>query len=153
MRAPPAARRDTAALSVHPAPARAKVRDSTAAIRHLSTKLYKELITRQTSVTDITIRETVTKAYLGALIALKGKSILDENIRTLTRITGDTRAVYDQGFIEQIDVDRLDLSLSTLQTQSDNMGQMQEVTYNVLKMQMGYPLQNTIQRNENNKLA
>lgn len=114
-----------------------------------ATKLYKELITRQNSVTDITIRETVTKAYLGALIALKGKSILDENIRTLTRITGDTRAVYDQGFIEQIDVDRLDLSLSTLQTQSDNMGQMQEVTYNVLKMQMGYPLQNTIQLTEN----
>ena len=78
-----------------------------------ASKLYKDLVTRQNSITDITIRQAVAKAYLGALITQKSKSILDQNIATLDKITNETKIIQSKGFIEQIDVDRLTLSLNT----------------------------------------
>lgn len=112
-------------------------------------KLYKDLTTRQNAVTDVTIRQSVAKAYLGALIAIKSKTILDQNIATLAKITDDTKVIQSKGFIEQIDVDRLSLSLATLQTESDKLSRMKEITENVLKLQMGYPMNTAITLTEN----
>lgn len=109
-----------------------------------ASKLYKDLVTRQNSITDITIRQAVAKAYLGALITQKSKSILDQNIATLDKITNETKIIQSKGFIEQIDVDRLTLSLNTLQTEAGKVEKLQEVTINVLKMQMGYPMNEPI---------
>jgi outer membrane protein len=109
-----------------------------------ATRLYKDLVTRQNSVTDITIRQSIAKAYLGALIVKKSKEILDQNIATLGKITADTKIIQSKGFVEQIDVDRLDLSLNTLQTEAEKTERLYDVTVNVLKMQMGYPMQNAL---------
>ncbi len=113
-----------------------------------ASKMYKDLTVRQNAVTDITIRESVAKAYLGSLIAQKSKTILDQNITTLQKITTDTKAILAQGFIEQLDVDRLVLSLNTLRTESEKVNNMNEITQNVLKMQMGYPMDQSIQLTE-----
>lgn len=114
-----------------------------------ATKLYKELVTRQNSVSDITIRQSVAKAYLGALIAIRSKSILDQNISTLDKIVKETEAIRKQGFAEQLDVDRLSLSLQTLQLEAEKAGRMTEITLNVLRMHMGFPFGETILLTEN----
>jgi len=111
-------------------------------------KLYKDLVTKQSSITDITIRQSVAKAYLGALITQKSKAILEQNIITLDKITNETKIIQSKGFIEQIDVDRLTLSLNTLQTEAEKLNKLQEVTVNVLKMQMGYPMNESISLTE-----
>lgn len=105
-----------------------------------ATKLYRELATRQNSVSDITIRQSVAKAYLGALIALKSKTILDQNISTLDKMVRETQIIQSKGFMEQLDVDRLSLSLQTLQLEAEKVSRMTEITANVLKMQMGYSM-------------
>ena len=109
-----------------------------------ASKLYRELATRQNAVSDITIRQSVAKAYLGALIALKSKTILDQNIVTLDKITRETQIIQSKGFAEQLDVDRLSLSLQTLQLEAEKVIRMSEITANVLKMQMGYPMDENI---------
>ncbi|HNR08558.1 MAG TPA: TolC family protein [Saprospiraceae bacterium] len=114
-----------------------------------ATKLYKELVTRQNSVSDITIRQSVAKAYLGALIAIRSKSILDQNIATLDKIVKETEAVRKQGFVEQLDVDRLSLSLQTMQLEAEKANRMTEITLNVLRMHMGFPFGETILLTEN----
>jgi outer membrane protein TolC len=110
-----------------------------------ASKLYKDLVTRQNSVTDITIRQSVAKAYLGALISIKSKEIIDQNIRTLDKITKETQIIQSKGFVEQIDVDRLLLSLNSLQTEAEKVSRMTDITLNVLKLQMGYPMDQAIQ--------
>ncbi|MEP7320894.1 MAG: TolC family protein [Saprospiraceae bacterium] len=110
-----------------------------------ATKLYKELVKRQNSVSDITIRQSVAKAYLGSLISIKSKELLDQNIKTLDKMTKETQVIQSKGFVEQIDVDRLSLSLNTLQTEAEKIARMTEITYNVLKMQMGYPMDQPIE--------
>lgn len=114
-----------------------------------ASKLYKELVTRQNSVSDITIRQSVAKAYLGALIATRSKSILDQNISTLDKIVKETEAIRKQGFVEQLDVDRLSLSLQTLQLEAEKANRMTEITLNVLRMHMGFPFGETILLTEN----
>lgn len=109
-----------------------------------ATKLYRELVTRQNAVSDITIRQTVAKSYLGALIALKSKTILDQNIATLDKMVKETQIIQSKGFMEQLDVDRLSLSLQTLQLEAEKVNRMTEITHNVLKMQMGYPMNEKI---------
>ncbi|MEO5582646.1 MAG: TolC family protein [Saprospiraceae bacterium] len=110
-----------------------------------ATKLYKELVKRQNSVSDITIRQSVAKAYLGSLISIKSKELLDQNIKTLDKMTRETQMIQAKGFVEQIDVDRLSLSLNTLQTEAEKISRMTDITYNVLKMQMGYPMDQPIE--------
>jgi len=109
-----------------------------------ATKLYRELAKRQNAVSDITIRQSVAKAYLGALIALKSKTILDQNIGTLDKMVKETQIIHSKGFMEQLDVDRLSLSLQTLQLEAEKVNRMTEITANVLKMQMGYPMEEKI---------
>lgn len=112
-------------------------------------KLYRELATRQNAVSDITIRQSVAKAYLGALIALKSKTILDQNIVTLDKMVKETQIIQSKGFMEQLDVDRLSLSLQTLQLEAEKVSRMTEITSNVLKMQMGYPMDEKISMTDN----
>ncbi len=114
-----------------------------------ASRLYKELVTRQNSVSDITIRQSVSKAYLGALIANRSKSILDQNIVTLDKIVKETEAIRKQGFVEQLDVDRLSLSLRTMQLEAEKASRMTEITLNVLRMHMGFPFGETILLTEN----
>ncbi len=110
-----------------------------------ASKLYRDLVKRQNSVSDITIRQSVAKAYLGALITIKSKDILDQNIKTLDRIVKESQIIQSKGFIEQIDVDRLSLSLNSLGIEAEKLTRMTEITLNVLKMQMGYPMDQPIQ--------
>ncbi|MFT5763796.1 MAG: outer membrane protein, partial [Saprospiraceae bacterium] len=49
-----------------------------------------------------------------------------------------------EGFVEQLDVDRLALSFAILETEIDNIDRQKELIYNVLKFQMAYPVQDPI---------
>ncbi len=109
-----------------------------------ASKLYKDLTTRQNAVTDLTIRESVSKAYLGALIITQNQNVLNQNITNLDKMVKDTRTIQSKGFIEQIDVDRLTLSLNSLKTEAEKLDNMYEMGLQLLKLQMGYPMNQSI---------
>lgn len=107
-------------------------------------KLYKELVNRQLELTEQEIKANVTKAYMAVLIAQRNQEILKKNIMVLEQSVLETQAVYDNGFAESLDVERLQLSLDDITTQSKNLDQLIRISKNVLKFQMGYPAEEEI---------
>lgn len=112
-------------------------------------KLYRELVLKNTEQTAFELRAAITKAYYATLIAERNYELLDNNVRNLTELLKETQTIYNEGFAEKLDVDRLTLSLENLKTERQNVGRSIEITKNLLKFQMGYPLKQEIELTEN----
>jgi len=107
--------------------------------------LARDLEVKEIDQTEYQVKANVTKAYLAVLIAKENQGILDRNISNLSNLLRETKAIYESGFAEQLDVDRLSLSLQNLQAERENLTRLIEVNKNLLKFQMNYPLADEIQ--------
>jgi outer membrane protein TolC len=97
-----------------------------------------------TSLTEQEIRYTITKAYCQAEAAQEAKSLLSENKKVIEKLLGDTKATFEQGLIEELDVNRLELAQATLESQINRQNQLAEVALSNLKFQMGLPMDEEI---------
>lgn len=107
-------------------------------------RYYKAYVEQQVAVTKRELRNAVTDAFLPALLISENLAILDKNIGNLEKMLSETKATNQAGFAEQLDVDRLELSLSTLRAERDNLVRQREVVVNALKFAMGMPVQQEI---------
>ncbi|MDZ4839083.1 MAG: TolC family protein [Bacteroidota bacterium] len=82
----------------------------------------------------------VAKAYYSVVINKKRIQLIDANIVRLQKTYNDLNAVYKQGLAEQIDVDRLSVSLTNLQVERDKVQAFIELSTQLLKFQMGMPI-------------
>lgn len=87
-----------------------------------------------------TVRSQVTRAYFPVLLLKTNVVILDRNIDNLEKLLSETRAQYDAGFVEQLDVDRLVLSLNNLRSQRDQVTSQGENALRALKYTLNYPI-------------
>lgn len=90
--------------------------------------------------TAIDVENSTTKAYLLALNMDENMGLLDENIAKLQNLLNEMQAMNKQGFIEELEIDRINLTLSNLNTQRTNIVQQRELAYNLLKFNMGMDL-------------
>lgn len=107
-------------------------------------KLYKEYVTIQLSGTVEKIRNSVTDAYMPALVITEGVTILDKNIENQEKLLKETKANYTAGFVEQLDVDRLDFALSKLQTERESLVRQRDILLDALKYAMNKPIHDEI---------
>lgn len=101
---------------------------------------YRDYVQVQMSVAKQKVQNQVIDAYLPALLLTENLGILDKNIGNIEKLLNETKAIFKAGFAEQLDVDRLDLSLSTLQSERLNLVRQQEIVVNALKLAMGKPV-------------
>lgn len=113
------------------------------------TKVYKDLIRKQKEASEEEVTSNITRAYMAILIAEENKKTLADNITTLQKSLREVSAMYDAGFMESLDVDRLQLSYDNLNTQLENVEGLILLSKNLLKFQMGYPLDDAIELTEN----
>jgi len=111
-------------------------------------KLYKELSRKQMDATEQTIKADITKAYLAVLIAKENLNNIKDNLKTLSTSLTEVNAMYNAGFMESLDVDRLQLSFDELTIQQENVTEFIKLSENLLKFQMGYPIDNEINLSE-----
>jgi outer membrane protein TolC len=103
-----------------------------------------QMTTKQTDLSMQQIKNNVKQSYLTVLIAQENRKILFKNIENLEKLLKETKAFKESGLIEQLDVDRLELSLSNLKSENEMVGRQVELAYNVLKFQMNFPLDEAI---------
>lgn len=106
-------------------------------------KASKELMLTarlQAQMSDVEVKYTVIKAYYQAAAAKEAIALLQENLKVIEKLTADTRATYQLGLLEELDVNRLELAQATLESQIALQKQMAEVAMANLKFQMGLPL-------------
>ncbi|GAB3178581.1 TolC family protein [Telluribacter humicola] len=101
---------------------------------------YRELAQKNVTQSKVTVAEAVTKAYYSALVAEERAKVLDFNINRLDTLLGETRILNQSGFVELIDVSRLEVQLNNLRTERQRVQNLIELSYELLKYQMGMPL-------------
>lgn len=105
---------------------------------------YRELAQKNVVQSKVNVAEAVTKAYYSAQVAVERAKVLDLNIERLDTLMRDTRATFEAGFVEKLDVDRLEVQLNNLKTERQKVQNLIELSYTLLKYQMGMPLTDQI---------
>ncbi len=90
------------------------------------------------------LKINVSKAYYNCVIAQTRSDLLDENISLISKMQSMTQKLYDAGFAEKIDVLRLTVQRNNLRTEKTKINNLIEVSYYLLKFQMGMPLTNKV---------
>lgn len=102
-------------------------------------KMFKELSTKSLDVKEEEIKANVTKAYMNILIAKENKDILSNNLTNINRSLTDAKATYESGFLEELDVSRLQVSFDNVMTEFENIDQLIQLSKDLLKFQMSFP--------------
>ncbi len=109
-----------------------------------ATRFFKDLVQSQVDATRESLAINVAKSYLGVLVAQRNQEMLAQNLSNLEKILNETRAIYENGFAEKLDVDRLELSHANLKVEEERVVNLEIVSRNVLKFSMGYPMDQDI---------
>ncbi len=86
----------------------------------------------------------VSKAYYNVVINKERVKLLDVNLVRLKKIYDDTKALNQQGFVEKIDVERLEVQYNNLVTEREKIDRLIGMSENLLKFQMGYAINEPI---------
>jgi outer membrane protein len=109
-----------------------------------ASKLARELAKVQLLAKQTEVSNQVIDAYLPALLITESLKTLDKNIENLEKLFKEVTATQKAGFIEQLDVDRLQLSLANLKSERENLDRQQGIVLNALKFTIGYTMENPI---------
>jgi outer membrane protein TolC len=94
----------------------------------------------QVAVTKELIKANVYKIYYQLVIGRKQISTLDANIARQEKLLHDTKAMFENGFQEKLDVDKVNVSLSNLRTEKLKVENMLASGTAGLKYLMGMPM-------------
>lgn len=107
-------------------------------------KTLEILVSQGVTKSQIDVKSEVYKAYYNVLSANKALTILSENVSSLEKILGETKEIYKNGLAEKLDVDRLVVQYTNLQTEQTKLRNLIELGTASLKYQMGMPLKQAI---------
>jgi outer membrane protein len=109
-----------------------------------ASKTYRELAQKNVTRTKIETAVAVSKAYYGVLVNRERLKLLDANLVRVQKLRDDTKALYDNGFVEKIDYDRVVLTYNNLSTEKENIVRLRHLSEYMLKFQIGLPVTNEI---------
>lgn len=101
---------------------------------------YKNLAIKSSLQTREEVVSNVTKAYYAVLVNRERIKSFDNNIARVDSLLKDTRFMFENGFAEAIDVDRIQVSLTNLTTERNKFMRIQDISLELLKFQMNYPM-------------
>ncbi len=106
---------------------------------------YVTLMERNLEKSEIEIRDLIAKSYFPVIILQENKVIFDSTLASLQNMLYETDEYYKAGFLEDTDVDQLQLLISDMETTIKNIENQQEIAYNTLKYMMGIPADEEIE--------
>jgi len=107
----------------------------------MAAKVYKQISQQNLEKTEIDIKELVTRNYYLVLLSEETKRTLVKNYHNTEKTYLETRAMFEQGFVEETDVDQLKVTLTTLNNSINSMERQVKLSTNMLKFQMGLDLE------------
>lgn len=107
-------------------------------------RIYRDYVQLELASVKERVRKEVRDAYLPALLLTESVQVLDSNIENQSKILNETREIYKAGFVEQLDVDRLELIHSTLQTEREALLRQRDILINVFKFTINMPVKEQI---------
>jgi outer membrane protein len=99
--------------------------------------------------TEIDVKETVKKAYFTVLVNEQRYNLVQANLNRLDTLLKETQALYEAGFAEKIDVSRIKVQRNNTQSELDRISTAYQISEQLLKLQMGMPLEYDLRLKEN----
>lgn len=99
--------------------------------------VYTDLSRKAITQSKIEVAEAVTKAYYGVLVNQERLQLLEENEARIAQLHKETQALFENGFAEKIDADRVKVTLNNLRSQKKNLERIVALSLGLLKFQMG----------------
>ncbi len=107
-------------------------------------QVFQELTRRDYELTKSNIAEQVSKAYYTALVNDERRQLVSSNLGRVDSLLRETQLLYENGFVEKIDVDRIRVQFNNVKTELDRIDRLSEVSLLLLKFQMGMPIDQDI---------
>jgi outer membrane protein len=114
-----------------------------------TSKIYTQLADQGYERTQLDVKETVTNTYYLILVSEESERIIEANIKNLEKTLYEVSESYKEGFVEETDVDVIQISVTALKNSLQNVQKQTEVAYKLLKFQMGLDLEKKIEITEN----
>lgn len=99
---------------------------------------------KNAEITEESIAVNVHKVYYQLLIGNAQLDLFHDNIERISKLLHDTREIYNNGFAEQLDVDKVSVTLTNLKTDSLKVNTQLNNGYLGLKMLIGMPLTDSL---------
>ena len=99
---------------------------------------------RIAELTEENIRANVYKVYYQLVTGKIQIELLDANIGRLEKLKHDVQIMYDNGFTERVDIDKLVVQVANLQTEKLKADNMIKNGYSGLKLLMGMPIADSL---------
>lgn len=109
-----------------------------------SAKTLLQITENQKIKTDLEVKQSITDAYGNVLLAQESTEISRRNVETIEKNLRETRIIYENGLTELEDVEQLEITLLNQKSALNNAVRMLEVAYDMLKMNMGIPVEQNI---------
>jgi outer membrane protein TolC len=92
----------------------------------------------------LNIKTEVAKAYIIALVAEENNSILDTTLFEMKKMLKETQLTYESGFLEDTDVEQLELIVSDLEASYIFSKNKMDIAYAYLKYFLGLQMQDSV---------
>lgn len=102
-------------------------------------KTAMDLASKSAEVTQEQIKANVHKIYYQVLAGRQQLSTIDANIGRMEKLLSDTRAIFDNGFAEKLDVSKVEVSLANMRTEKMRIENQLQAAHLGLKLLMGMP--------------
>ena len=99
---------------------------------------------KNAEITEELIKANIYKIYYQLVVSKKQVELLDANISRFEKLLHDTREIYKAGFAEQVDIDKVSVALTNLQTEKIKALNLINNGYLGLKVLMGMPVQDEL---------
>tara|TARA_B100000959_G_C14942853_1_gene608594 strand:+ start:507 stop:1853 length:1347 start_codon:yes stop_codon:yes gene_type:complete len=103
----------------------------------------KELVNLSEKLTVrniIDINESVQKAYYTVLNTKKRIELVDINLSRLNTLLEQTKKLYDNGFVEKLDLNRIMVSFNNLKSEKIKASRLYQLSKEVFNFQIGIPI-------------
>lgn len=105
----------------------------------MASQAYVGLIETSLEKTQIEINNLIATSYYPVIILQENKKVFDSTLISLNEMLYETDEYYKAGFLEDTDVDQLQLLISDMQTTITNIDNQLQIARNMLKYMMGIP--------------
>ena len=103
-----------------------------------------DLRQKAAELTEENIKANIYKIYYQLVVSKTQINLLDANISRLQKLDHDTREIYKNGFAEKVDVDKLTVQISNLQTEKFKVQNTIANGYSGLKVLIGMPVKDSL---------
>lgn len=99
---------------------------------------------KNVEVTEEAIKSNIYKIYYQLVVSKTQINLLDANIARLQKLDHDVNELYKNGFAEKLDIDKVNVQLSNLQTEKTKALNSISIGYLGLKTLMGMPVKDVL---------